>query len=227
MPLRETAIREEIHRPRRVPGNGFTLTAAQPRHVYSSMTSIAPCKTNMALPSFPMDRTYLSTRGRHACSYVKHQKTYLQLRGFDVNNIYSVNRHHGKKYGEVENQTGKSVLTLSESDLPKLTDRRSVVRKPSTNSQMTESALWHPRDSTRSRFTSANRIFPSRASTNLSCSIDKDLYSHSNKRSTNHRSQRLGKVLTRTHLRALLTQEQPLIPKAVYVSFTGVTSQKT
>lgn len=224
MPLKEIANSARVHRSNNFQSREYYLTRNQRHDAYKRVSNPATHMTKMALPSFPMDKTYLSSHGRHACAYVKHQKTYLKLKGFDVNSMYSVNRHHGVKPSEVESQKDKGYLSLSETDLPKLTDHRSLVRKPSTNSQAVGCAFWRPRDSTRSRGMAVNPPYPNTAGTTL---LDSAFYTPGHQRPTDSRSQRLGKVLTRTHLRALLTQEQPVIPKAFFINSSGVSFQKT
>ena len=216
MPLNETRTNAKGPGSTGCHSNTFnSTTSTRKSSMFWSVRDRMLHQTNMVLPSFPIDKTYLSTQGRYAGSYVKHQKTYLKLKGFDVNDMYSVNRHQRGKLGECEHQREKRCSSLSETDLPPLTLRQGWTRKPSTSSHSSGSSVWRPRDSTKPRGMVV-RLHPTNLPRiSVSQSTDRVLYNSGYQIKSNdyNKNQRLGKVLTRTHLRALLSQDEPVIQK--------------
>lgn len=209
-PLPNTSPNESINH---VTQNGFHGNALHttPRSrfdYHSNASSSTPRRhSTMTLPNLPTDQSHMTPRNSKMCSFVRNHKTYLKLKGFDVTEVYSLNRHNKTKPVKSSAKKQIGVLSNSESDLPKLVDHRFNTKRK-LPVQTTGSNVWRPRDSTNPR---SSRV------------LDKDLIIPGYVRSTDVKSQRLGKVLTKTHLRKLLTQEEPLIPKAFCMNSTGST----
>lgn len=184
------------------------------RHHINNKTNANRKMTNTsstALPSLPLDQSYVALRGQYVCPYVKNHKAYLKLKGFDVHSVYSLNRHHKER----NFQTDYRQVSNSETDLPALSEHKSLTRRRQDLTAVND--VWRPRDSTNPE-----------AYKHLVSGLNKERSIPGHIRSTAVKSQRLGKVLTKAHLRKLLSQEDPLIPKGFYMnSANSILSRNT
>ena len=151
--------------------------------------------SQMLLPQIN-DQDNALPRGR--CSYVTNHKAYLKQKGYTVSNVYSLKRHRDQNLMF----TRTSGLVNSESDLTLLRSKLSKERGPHSKPAMfnKQPDVWRPQESRRMVALNLREYLQA---------LDREarVLGHSQ----SHSSRRLGRVLTRTHLHQLLSQEDPVI----------------
>jgi len=136
------------------------------------------------------------------CSYVTNHKAYLKQKGYTVSDVYSLKRHRDQN--KMLNKTPSYVA--SDLDLKLLQSRFSLGKvkgsysRPTVFKQQFEVNVWRPRESRRVVAFNLREYLQA---------LDHETRVLGHGQS--HSSRRLGRVLTRTHLRHLLSQEDPVI----------------
>lgn len=172
-------------------------------------------KDKLVLPKLPTDNS-LTLRKNKNCSFVNNHKNYLKLKGFELSHVYSLNRNRTHK--DSTDSSAKNVMDmsskiakLSESDihLPALfPNELATPRRGST--QKDSESVWRPGDSLKPNDVSVTYA-------NLAQNFNQVTKASSHVRLGYLTSNRLGQVMTKTHLKSLLAQDEPLVTKAVYM----------
>lgn len=175
-------------------------------------------KNKLILPRLPKENSQAQRKNKN-CSFINNHKNYLKLKGIDINDIYSLRRNRTRRES-IDNGPKNAVdlnsklANLSKSDLvlPLLfVDEFATPRRGST--QKDSESVWRPGDSLK-----PHDIDLTFGSLNQRC--DKVAKVPSHVRLGYLTSNRLGKVMTKTHLRSLLAQEQPVKNTNFYTKST-------
>ena len=169
----------------------------------------------LRLPRLSLDKP-LPQRKVATCSYVHTHKTYLEMKGFDLNHVYSLKRN--RMYVDVNDSRKPAAINTELTILPK-TDMTIMGLLKSTqsaeeraSSRKDSGRVWRPDESRKPNI--------EYASSHIMKGIDKETKVCGQRRIGYLSSKRLGKIMTRTHLRSLLASEEPGVQNTHYMKFT-------
>ena len=174
--------------------------------------------TRVKLPNLVFDNTPLPPRRNINCSYISNHKTYLKLKGFQLSDVYSLNRHKIKKPNSNNIATDRSnksqIKEYRQKDIcspDSITslfhpDRYTTLHSKKKLKRENSSDVWKPYDPRTSR----NPYFRSLRE------LDDEIPIPGHVPRDDIHQKRLGRVITTTRMRELLTAEEPVIPRAFY-----------
>ena len=172
---------------------------------------------NVSLPRLPFDNSPLTPRKHKNCAYITNQKSYLKLKGIDIEDIYSVKRLKRDKPNAVQtSEYDHNIVNPvgSNMDLPFLVKSDNTGRRK--KSQKEKADVWKPSDSRKRHGMFVNPLYRSwkelKAEIKIPGHVTPEVMS----------DRRLGKVLTQTRLQRLLSQEDPIIPHVFYTETNEV-----
>ena len=215
-------------------------------HIRRNASVISNCDTNMhsrtqtssqpsgqvKLPRLVFDNTPLLPRRNNNCSYISNHKAYLRMKGFKLNNVYSVKRHKSKSpdlAGANDRRGSKEKIS-----------KDSVHSNPSSPESIT--ALFHP--DRKHEFYGRNRFKKENSTdvwkpydTTISRGpyvtvrslkeLDEEIAIPGHVPRIDLHQRRLGRVITSARMRELLSEEEPVIPRAFYsLEASGIISPR-
>ena len=214
-------------------------------HIRRNASVISDCDTKMhsrtltssqssgpvKLPKLVFDNTPLPPRRSNNCSYISNHKAYLRMKGFKLSDVYSVKRHksnsprltcandrRGSKE-KISRDSGlsnpsspESITALFHPDRKHESYGRNRFKKDSPD-------LWKPYDTTASRGPYAN--------VRSLKELDEEIPIPGHVPRIDLHQRRLGRVITSARMRELLSEKEPIIPRAFYsLEASGIISPR-
>lgn len=147
------------------------------------------------------------------CSYINNHKKYLKMKGYNLNDVYSLkrNRKHSEHMdsGLTNSYVSTKTQKISHSDLnlPALVNNSSKYRNVTNQKD-----VWRPNNSRKWSYDDMSyRYF-----------IGRNVHKHNCERKLDHLSdEQLDNSWTRTRIQSLLGGEETYIPKNVYTNLTA------
>ena len=183
------------------------------------------------LPRLVFDNTPLPPRRSNNCSYISNHKAYLRMKGFQLSNVYSVKRHKSKSpdfdgankrsgskeklkdFGNSNPGPPECITALFHPDRKYEFYGRNKFKKENSPD------LWKPYDPKANR----ESYGPVRSLKEL----DEEIPIPGHVPRVDLHQRRLGRMITSARMRELLSEEEPVIPRAFYsLEASGILSPR-
>ena len=171
------------------------------------------------LPKLVFDNTPLPPRRNINCSYISNHKAYLRTKGFQLSDVYSVNRHRPKRPSISNNYIKSGSKRNKNSSVGHQhfgsSDSVTNLFHPDRNYEFyngkklkhdKSSDLWKPYDPRSNREPYIRSLRELDEEIPIPGYVPRDDIHH----------KRLGRVITSERMRELLSEEEPVIPRGFY-----------
>ena len=186
------------------------------RKVTPTSVSCRDRKSHVPLPRLPFDNYPLTPRKNKNCSFVNNHKTYLRLKGYQINDVYSIRRRRSESDVKSPHISKENVSELkkisvgSSVDLPSVFATEKSPRDRKWQWQTIQEDVWRPQDSR--RLHGGDKSLDA-----FNKHLDRELKVPGHVKSRDVKTLKLGKVLTQAKLRQLLTEDTVSIPNIYYL----------
>ena len=174
--------------------------------------------SRVKLPKLVFDNTPLPPRRNTNCSYISNHKTYLRLKGFRLSDVYSLNRHKINKPNISKKASGSSNKSKNK-DYEQINigstecitslfhpDRYTEFYSKKKFKRENTSDVWKPYDPKTCRDPYYRSLKE----------LDEEIPIPGHVPRVDIHQKRLGRVITTERMRELLSEEEPIIPRAFY-----------